>query len=157
MALRSADSLAEGSLDSARTMLARNLARAVRARVVRQRGDAAAALAELGQPWLDPRTHATHRSSIFSQVADRYLRAELLQETGRVMEAIEAYAAVGDYSVDGLMYAGPSHLRRAEIYVKLGDRAKAAAHLRRVIEMWRECDPALRPVRDAAERQLRAL
>ena len=157
MALRFADSLAAASLDSTRTMLARNLARAVRARVIHQRGDAAAALAELGQPWLDPRTQATHRSSIFSQVADRYLRAELLREAGRFVEAIDGYAAVGDYSLDGLMYAGPSHLRRAEIYLKLGDRAKATTHLRRFIDMWRECDPALRPVRDAAESQLREL
>ena len=55
------------------------------------------------------------------------------------------------------MYSGPSHLRRAEIYIKTGDREKAAMHVRRFIETWRECDPALAPVRAAAERQLAQL
>jgi tetratricopeptide (TPR) repeat protein len=153
-ALRYADSLAAAPLDSTRALLARNLARGVRARVIRRRGDAAAALAALGEPWVDPRTHSSHRSSLFAQVADRYLRAELLREAGRLAEAIDAYGSVGDYSVDGLMYSGPSHLRRAEIYATMGDRAKSSEHFRRFIAMWRECDPALRPVRDSAERRL---
>jgi hypothetical protein len=55
------------------------------------------------------------------------------------------------------MYSGPSHLARARIYVQLGNRAKAREHLRRFIEMWRDCDPALRPMRDTAERQLATL
>ena len=156
-ALRYADSLVAMQGDSTKSMLARNLARGVRARVIRQRGDAASALEELGQPWLDPRTHSSHRSSIFSQVADRYLRAELLHEVGRFAEAINAYSAVADYSVDGLMFSGPSHLRRAEAYMKLGDRTKAAAHLRRFIDIWRDCDPSLKPMRDAADKQLAQL
>ena len=156
-ALRYADSLAATPLDSTRSVLARNMARGIRARVIRRRGDPAAALAELGQPWLDPRTHSSHRSSIFAQVADRYLRAELLQEAKRSAEAISAYGSVGDYSVDGLMYSGPSHLARARIYAQMGNRAKANEHLRRFLEMWRDCDPALRPLRDAAERELASL
>ena len=134
-------------------MLARNLARGIRARVIR-RTNPAAALAELGQPWLDPRTHSTHRSSIFAQVSERYLRAELLRDVGRSAEAIDTYGSVGDYSVDGLMYSGPSHLARAQIYLTLGNRVKAREHLRRFVDMWAGCDPALRPMRDAAEREL---
>jgi serine/threonine-protein kinase len=156
-AMRYADSLLSAPLDTTRAVLARNLARGIRARVIRRRGDPAAALAELGQPWLDPSTHSSHRSSIFAHVAERYLRAELLYETGQLAEAVSAYGAVGDYSVDGLMYSGPSHLARARIYVQLGNRAKAREHLRRFIEMWRDCDPALRPMRDTAERQLATL
>jgi len=156
-ALRYADSLAAAPLDSTHALLARNLARGVSARVIRHRGDAVAALAELGEPWLDPRTHFSHRSSVFAQVADRYLRAELLHEAGRLKEAIDAYGSVGDYSVDGLMYSAPSHLGRAQIYAKLGDRAKAAAHLRQVVDTWRDCDPVFRPVRDSAQRELARL
>ena len=156
-ALRYADSLTSAPPDSARPLLARNLARGVRARVIRTRGSSSAALAELGEPWLDPRTHGSHRSSIFSQVAERYLRAELLRESGRIVEAIDAYGAVADYSVDGLMYSGPAHLRRAEMYEQMGDRAKAAQHLRRFIDTWRDCDPALRPMRESAERRLAQL
>ena len=156
-ALRYADSLVSVPMDSAKAGLARNLARGIRARVMRRRGDPAAALTELGQPWLDPRTHSSHRSSIFAQVAERYLRAELLRESGRLAEAIDAYGSVGDYSVDGLMYSGPSHLARAEVHMQMGNRAKAGEHYRRFIAMWGDCDPALRPMRDAAARELAKL
>jgi serine/threonine-protein kinase len=153
-ALRYADSLAAAPLDSTHALLARNLARGIRARVIRRRGDAAAALTELGEPWLDPRTHASHRSLVFAQVADRYLRAELLRDAGRLPEAIDAYGSVGDYSVDGLMYSAPSHLRRGEIYARMGDGVNATKHLRRFIDTWRECDPLLSPARDSAVREL---
>ncbi len=156
-ALRYADSLVLVPIDSAKSGLARNLARGIRARVMRRRGNPAAALTELGQPWLDPRTHSSHRSSIFAQVAERYLRAELLRESGRLAEAIDAYGSVGDYSVDGLMYSGPSHLARAEVYLQMGNRAKARDHYLRFVEMWGDCDPALRPIRDAAARELAKL
>jgi tetratricopeptide (TPR) repeat protein len=156
-ALRHADSLARVPADSMQSLLALNLAGAVRARVAQRRGEPVRALAVLGEPWLDPRTHGAHRSSIFSQVADRYLRAELLREAGRLPEAIAAYGSVADYSVDGLMFLAPSLLHRAEMYERLGDRAQAATHYRRFIALWSECDPELRPTRLAAERRLAAI
>jgi hypothetical protein len=55
------------------------------------------------------------------------------------------------------MYSGPAHLHRAEMYAQMGDRVKAAQHLRRFIDIWRDCDPALRPMREAAERRLAQL
>lgn len=154
-ALRLADSLGAATADSTRRLLFGNLANGIRARVAQARGDPHAALALLGRPWLDPRTHASHRSSLFSQVAERYLYAELLRESGRLAEALDAYGAVADYSVDGLMYLAHSHLRRAEIYERMGDQTKARQHYRRFVELWSDCDPELRPLREAAARKLR--
>ena len=156
-ASRYADSLTTVPAHTMKTLLAGNLARGVRARVIARRGNPVQALSELGQPWIDPRTHRSHYSSILAQVADRYFRAELLQRSGRFAEALDAYSSVSDYSLDGLMYLPMSHLHRGDIYLKMGDHQNAASHYARFIELWRDCDPELRPLRDAASRKLAML
>lgn len=88
------------------------------------------------------------------RVADRYFRAELLQQSGRTREALDAYGAVADYSLDGLMYLPMSHLRRGDIYLQMGDRTRATQHYSRAVALWRDCDPALRPIRSAAEKKI---
>jgi hypothetical protein len=98
-----------------------------------------------------------HYSSILAQVADRYFMAELLDKAGRSGDAVKAYAAVGDYSTDGLIYTPMSHLRRGDIYLRMGDRARAAQHYQRFVELWKDCDPNLRPLRAAAQKRLEAL
>jgi serine/threonine-protein kinase len=153
-ALRYADSLVATPADTLKTLLAGNLARAVRARVLARRGDVNGALSELGQPWIDPRTHRSHYSSILAQVADRYFRAELLQRAGRFSEALDAYSSVSDYSLDGLMYLPMSHLHRGDIYLQMDDRERAASHYENFVALWKDCDPEMRPLRDAAFRKL---
>jgi DNA-binding SARP family transcriptional activator/tetratricopeptide (TPR) repeat protein len=149
-ALEYADSLARVGGDSIHSIVASNLARAVRARVTYARGDTNGALRELGQPWIDPRTQRTHYSAIFAQVADRYFMAELLEKSGQLGEAIRAYSSVGDYSTDGLIYMPMSHLRRADIYLRMGDRERAASHYAKFADAMKDCDPALRQLRNAA-------
>lgn len=156
-AQRYADSIVAIPADSIKTLLASNLARAVRARVVAARGDVAGALDELGQPWIDPRTHRTHYSSLLAQVADRFFRAELLQRAGRLGEALDAYSSVTDYSLDGLMYLPISYARRGDIYMQMGENAEAARNYARFVEMWRDCDAGLIPVRQKVERRLARL
>jgi tetratricopeptide (TPR) repeat protein len=156
-ALAYADSLAAMPADSIKSLLGENLAHAVRARVIARRGDVNAALAELGQPWIDPRTHRSHYSSILAQVGDRYFRAELLQKAGRLAEALDAYSAVSDYSLDGLMYLPLSSLRRGDIYLQMRDRPQAIAHYQRFIDLWKDCDPRLVPLREAAVRKVASL
>ena len=121
------------------------------------RGDVKGALAELGQPWIDPRTHRTHYSAIFGQVVDRYFMAELLEKSGQLGEAIRAYSAVGDYTTDGLIYMPMSHLRRADIYLRMGDRTRAALHYAKFADALKDCDPALRPLRNAALDKVRQI
>lgn len=155
--LRYADSLKMMPADSITSLLSSNLSRALRARVIDMRGKPAEALAALGEPWVDPRTHRSHYSSILAQVADRYARAEMLQRAGRLGEAVEAYSSVADYSLDGLMYLPMSHLRRGDILLQLGERQRAIAHYAKFVEMWKDCDPELRPLRLAAEKKIAAL
>ena len=153
-ALLYADSLSAMPADTLKTLIAGNLAHAVRARVLARRGDVNGALAELGQPWIDPRTHRSHYSSILAQVADRYFRAELLQRAGRFSEALDAYSSVSDYSLDGLMYLPMSHLHRGDIYLQMGNRDLARFHYARFITLWKDCDPELQPLRNAASKKL---
>lgn len=44
-----------------------------------------------------------------------------------------------------LLYNAPAHYRLAQIYQARGDRQKAAEHYARFVELWRDCDPMLRP------------
>ncbi len=48
------------------------------------------------------------------------------------------------------MYAGPSHLRRAALYERLGDTRAAASHYARFVELWKDCDPEFRPLLEQA-------
>jgi tetratricopeptide (TPR) repeat protein len=156
-ATRYADSIAAVAGDSIHLMLAGNLSRAVRARVLYARGDLAGAIAQLEQRWIDPRTHRTYYSTIFAQDADRFFLAELLEKAGRYGESLAAYSSVGDYSTDGLIYMPTSHLRRGDIYLKLGDRERAAAHYARFVQLWKDCDPNLVPLRNAAQAKVAQL
>ena len=56
------------------------------------------------------------------EVADRFLRAELLRSLGREDEALGWYASMAQRSSDELVYLAPAELRQAEIYDRLGDR-----------------------------------
>lgn len=53
-----------------------------------------------------------------------------------------------------LAYLPLSHLGRGEIYERLGDSELSARHYARFIELWKNCDPELRPVVEEAERRL---
>ena len=156
-ASRYADSLSAITGDSVHALLAQNLSKAVRARVLHARGDVQGAIEQLGQPWIDPRTHRAHYSPIFAQVADRFFLAELLEKAGRYGESLAAYSSVGDYSTDGLVYMPTTHLRRGDIYMKMGERERAAEHYARFVELWKDCDPNLRQLRTAAEAKVTQL
>ena len=56
------------------------------------------------------------------------------------------------YDVDGASLAG-AHKRLGELYEAKGDRAKAASHYARFVELWKDADPELQPmVKQARER-----
>ncbi|MFQ5529861.1 MAG: hypothetical protein ACE5FP_05865, partial [Gemmatimonadota bacterium] len=84
--------------------LPQDLALAVRAEVLRLDGRAAAALATLEQARLATWYAQTANSTLFSQVRERFVRAELLAEVGRVDEARRWYETVGQLSVFDLPY-----------------------------------------------------
>jgi tetratricopeptide (TPR) repeat protein len=81
----------------------------------------------------------------YALTRERFIRAELLSALGREREAAGWYASVVDRSSWGLPYLGTVHLRLAAIHEKAGDRAQAAFHYARVVELWADADPELQP------------
>jgi tetratricopeptide (TPR) repeat protein len=53
-----------------------------------------------------------------------------------------------------IVYLAPMHLQRAAIYEGLGERERAVEHYRRFVTLWRDCDPALRPIVEGAKAEL---
>jgi tetratricopeptide (TPR) repeat protein len=76
---------------------------------------------------------------------------------GRHLEALEWYGAVTEHFDKNIVYAAPVQLRTAETLDRLGRPGEAAAHYRRFVELWRECDPVLRPRVERARRRLQQL
>ncbi len=83
--------------------------------------------------------------------------AELLYARGRFDEALGWYESIADVSFQQLPYLGPDELRQAEIHERSGDRARAIRHYKQFVALWKDCDPELRPLVTAAERQLALL
>jgi tetratricopeptide (TPR) repeat protein len=131
------------------------LGRAVRAEVARFSGRLEEALGLL-EPLLGPSEvdSAASNSPFFAHEYQVLASADLLYLLGRHDEALIRYRALAA----NLFHSGaPAHLRMAQIYDRKGDRQKAAEHYARFLELWKDCDPELRPVVEEASRRLAAL
>ncbi|MBA4160043.1 MAG: hypothetical protein H0X65_21640 [Gemmatimonadetes bacterium] len=127
--------------------------RLLRAEVAHAGGQTADALKELG----DTPGSAEIMIRGFWRVTnphERYLRAELLAALGREEEALRWYASFPAPSAYDVYYLAPSHLRRAEIHERRGEREQAAEHYRRFVELWGNADPELQPLVREARRRL---
>lgn len=88
---------------------------------------------------------------------NRWMLARALDETGRDEEALTWYGSF-DGEVDGprgklMPPFAPAHYYRGRIREERGEAESAASHYARFLEVWRDPDPALRPmVRDAHRR-----
>jgi serine/threonine-protein kinase len=80
-----------------------------------------------------------------NQAYERWMQAELLNGLGRNAEAMDWYAGLGMYIGEEMAYLPMSRLRMGEIYEKVGDTAAAIEQYARVLRLWSECDPELRP------------
>jgi len=90
---------------------------------------------------------------LYTGARERFLRAELLAETGRPEEALRWYRTFNGVSFGNFPYMGPAHLGRAEVLEKLGRPEEAARAYERFIKLWENADPMLQPmVEDARER-----
>jgi DNA-binding SARP family transcriptional activator/TolB-like protein len=135
--------------------LAHDLTHGVRARLLAVRGDAAAALGGLERARMESRCpYIVMQSPFYTFTAERWLRAELLGRLERYQEALRWYESIVQASMYDLIYLAPSHLERARIHERLGDRQLAALHYRRVLAVWGGCDPELRPALDEASARL---
>ncbi|UCC81833.1 MAG: tetratricopeptide repeat protein [Gemmatimonadota bacterium] len=142
--------------DSARASVNRDFALTVRAQVAALDGDPGEALMLLERTRPEGRSRFLPWSPLFSGAHERFLRAEVLESLGRDEEAIKWYASLGLMPAE-VFFLAPAHLRRAEIYERLDRPEEAAIHYKRFIDLWRECDPELRPEVARAEAALRRL
>jgi tetratricopeptide (TPR) repeat protein len=134
-----------------------DLALGLRAQVARAAGRPEEALQLLERAPRRRWYQLTLTSPFFSQAAERYLRAALLEETGRQEEALRWYSSFEEVSQFDLAFLPASHLQRAAIYEQRGDLERAAHYLRRFIELWSAADPELLPLVRRAEQRLAAL
>ncbi len=125
---------------AARTSLRRGLA----ATLTRAEGGALEALAVLGRPSAELWYQATVISPFLSLAYERFLRAELLHETGRDAEALGWYGSIAERSPFELAYAAPAQLRRAEIFALQGDHEAEQAAYEQAVARWANADPELR-------------
>jgi tetratricopeptide (TPR) repeat protein len=93
----------------------------------------------------------------FSEEASRYLRAEAFYQLGRNEEALRWFSHGFEGTPSEVIYVAPAHLRRAELYERLGDRKQAVEHYSRFVHAWNGCDPQLRPRVTEAKARIAAL
>lgn len=144
--------------DDAAAQLAGNLALGIEARAAWQRGDVAGTLAFLERT-ITERGAADLMGMIpfFSLPQERYLRAQALQRSGRLQEALGWYASFAEHSPFGRAFRAPASLQQARIHEALGQPAMAAPLYRDFIEAWRDCDPELEPEVERAAASLARL
>jgi tetratricopeptide (TPR) repeat protein len=83
----------------------------------------------------------------------QFFRAELLLALGREDEAARWFAA-HHYADE---FLAPRFRRLAQIEERRGNREKAIAYYSRFVDLWKDCDPELRPQVADAEAHLTAL
>jgi DNA-binding SARP family transcriptional activator len=130
----------------------------LRARILRERGETASALRLLES--LEPDRASGGAANVvpfISLAGTRYLRGELLAAEVRNEEALGWFSTLGALSVPEAAYRPLGHLRQAELYARMGNRAAAAEHYRRFVELWKDGDPAVQPHVAAARRAMHSL
>ena len=96
-------------------------------------------------------------SPFFARAAARFLRAEMYRELGQYDLAHALYESLGELSPFEIVLLAPAHLRRAQMHERQGENALAAEQYERFIELWRDCDPELRPTVEEAKRGIQRM
>jgi hypothetical protein len=95
-----------------------------------------------------------NNSPFLERLYERWARAELLHQLGRLEEAARWYRP----NVDGFVYAGgPAALRLAQLHDRWAKPQQAKVDYARFLRWWQDCDPELRPLVDEAKRRFSAL
>ncbi len=83
----------------------------------------------------------------------RFARAERLSAVGDVVGAL----GLLDTFNDDWVFDARAAFARAQLYEQRGERQQAMRAYARVVELWKDCDPELRPTWEAAQRALEGL
>lgn len=153
-ALRAATGLAAlGGTEPARA-LAHDLAYAVRAEMLRMRGEPAAALAQLERARMQFDANRLNVAPFYAQVRERYVRAELLTALGKPDAALGWYASFDEHGPWGRAVLASAALKQARILDSLGRGAEAARQYHRFLYLWQDAEPRFAPLVDDAKRRL---
>jgi tetratricopeptide (TPR) repeat protein len=147
----------EADASSADDIALISFAQTIRAEVAGLRSGPAEALAVWEAQELGTSVERALSSSFFAHGHARFARAEILRAAGRDDEALAWYRTFGDISIHDAIYLAPAQLRQAEIFRDRGDPERAVQHYRRFLDLWRDCDPILQPLTEAATRALACL
>jgi eukaryotic-like serine/threonine-protein kinase len=130
--------------------LPRDLGLEIRAEAAIGQGAPASALAVLRQTTGESWYEYHFASPFLAGSRERYRRAGLEAAHGDARRAIALFSGFEGFSGYALVYAAPSHYRRAELYERLGDRSAAGSHYARFLTLWKDSDPEFRPLLDSA-------
>lgn len=125
---RQARELAARPDSGAIAALDRAAAALLRAEVEHRGGDPAAALRALTAAEVSIPYQMANRSPFFARTHARFLRAELLRETGQAEQALAWYRTIGLGSRLDFLWVAAAHRRQAEILEAMGQRAEARLH-----------------------------
>ncbi len=152
------DVLNERASPEGANTLAYSFARTLDALSAWRAGQPESALRALDEVPLVRNWNEAFLSMFAHQGLNRFVRAEILYEQGRLEDALPWYASMLDgFHFQGLMWLGPSYLRRAQIYDELGDTEKAIDFYTRFVKLWEDCDPELQRWVDDAQQRLNRL
>jgi tetratricopeptide (TPR) repeat protein len=152
--LTSRDTVPLAALNRAQDSTASASWRVVRALLALERGDTAEARRRIARDWATPAD--AEFQGIFG-IARGAAWADLLTRLGRDTDAIRTYEILDTVPAvrGGLLVRAWAEL--GTLYQRTGDVQRAAAAWRRVIDAWRDGDPAYREFARRAETALRNL
>jgi len=137
--------------------LVRDWARSVRATMAWQSQGVEEALREIEQSEGHVWYQFASASPFLTLAYERFLRARLLEESGRLDDALRWYGSFEGTGLHERIFVPPSHWRRGHVYEQLGDRQTARAHYERFLEMWDDVDVEFRPMVEDARQRLGGL
>jgi tetratricopeptide (TPR) repeat protein len=89
-----------------------------------------------------------------------YSLAQVYQIDGNVEQAIKTYEKISRLTRGRMDYGDlytKSFLQLGKLYQKTGDKDKAIKNYQKFIELWKDCDPPLRPMVEDARKRLKDL
>jgi tetratricopeptide (TPR) repeat protein len=145
-ALRRAEELERATAPQDAGSMAQDFAWSLRSRVAHAGGRTAEALELIERTKLETVYHLTLGTPFAAQAFERFWQAELLREAGQDQEALRWYENSVPVSPYEVVFLPISHLRRGEIYERLGEPENALRHYSEVVEYWRNADPELQTI-----------
>jgi tetratricopeptide (TPR) repeat protein len=85
------------------------------------------------------------------------LRAQVLRDLGRYAEALRWASTRDPLDLDEAIYLAPWLLLQGELQERLDARHEASIAYARAVDIWKDCDPELRPRVEEARQRLEAL